>query len=168
MRASDFTIACCLLATAVAAAPAPVLTPQGFGPIRIGMSERAAAKTAGVRIAKDDGVDTFECRIDKVRGQPGVYAMAERGVITMIGVREPSRVRTDRGLGLGSREAEVRRAYGPALKVATAAYLEEPAHDLTFWEPGGRRGILYETDDHGRVTWIRAGSRSIELIEGCS
>ncbi len=150
------------------AAATPALTPDGLGALRIGMRERDAAKAGTIRIAKDDGVDTFECRIDKVIGQPGVYAMAERGVITMIGVREPSHLQTDRGLGLGSREAEVRRAYGSALKVATAAYLEEPAHDLTFWAPGGRRGILYETNEHGRVTWIRAGSRSIELIEGCS
>jgi hypothetical protein len=154
-----------LLALPAVAAP-PSLTPSGFGTIKIGMRE-AAAKQLGLRPAADDGANSFDCRIHAVPRYPGLYVMAERGVVTRVTIGAPSRLRTDRGLGIGSSEEDVRRAYGSALQSQTAAYDEEPAHDLTFWIAGKKRGILYETDQQGRVTFIRAGGKSIQYIEGC-
>ena len=149
------------------AAAAAALTPFGLGPLKIGMREADAAKRLGLHIAADDGANSFDCRVDEIPRYPGLYAMAERGVITRITIGEPNRLRTDRGLGIGSMEADVRRAYGRTLKIATAAYDDEPAHDLTFWIAGKKRGILYEPDQQGRVTFIRAGGSSIQYVEGC-
>ncbi len=155
------------LAGPAAAAPPP-LTAEGWGKLRIGMRERDAVRLFRLRVPPTAGVDSFECRQDQVPGYPGVFVMAENGVITRISVDGPGRLRTDRGFGVGSREADIRRAYGTALEVATAAYLEEPAHDLTFWTHGGRRGVKYGTNADGRVDWLTVGSRSITYIEGCA
>ena len=165
-----------LLVLALSLAPTPAmaagqlrLTPDGFGDLKIGMKERDAARRFHLKIAQDD-VSSYDCRENTWPGHPGVGVMAERGVITRVSVAAPSRLRTDRGFGVGSREADIRRAYGPGLKVETAAYEEEPAHDLTFWAAGrkeSRRGVRYGTDAHGVVRWFAVGSPSISYIEGC-
>jgi hypothetical protein len=159
-----------LAASACPAAEFPRLTANGFGPLKIGMRERDAVRRFHIRVAADDGANSFDCRQDEFPAYPSVSIMAERGVITRIAVAAPSTLRTDRGFGIGSREAEILRAYGPAMKVETAAYEEEPAHDLTFWASGekeGRRGVRYGTDAHGRVQWFAVGSPSISAMEGC-
>jgi hypothetical protein len=157
-------------AIASIATAAPPLTPDGWGKLRIGMRESVAAKHLGLKIAPDDQVQSFECRQDELAGQPDMSVMAERGIITRIAIGGLSRLRTDRGFGVGSREADIRRAYGSALQVETAAYEEEPAHDLTFWAHGhneSRRGVRYGTDAKGRVQWLAVGTPSIGAMEGC-
>jgi hypothetical protein len=153
-----------------ATAAEPILTPFGLGPLKIGMREAEAAKRLGLRIAPDGDVDSLICREDSYQPYPDISVMAERGIVTRIVIAAPSRLRTDRGLGIGSTEADVRRVYGHHLKIETAAYEDEPAHDLTFWVVRSKhrwRGIRYGTDEHGRVRVIYAGSKSIRYIESC-
>jgi hypothetical protein len=134
------------------------------------MRETYAAKHLGLEIVPDDDPDSLLCREDGYRGYPGVAVMAESGVITRIVIFKSSSLRTERGFGIGSREADVRRAYGAKLKVETRAYEDEAAHYLTFWATGGkhRRGVRYSTNAKGRVEEVFVGSNSIEYIEGCS
>ena len=165
-RAPLLILLASLLASAAVAA-SPPLTPFGLGLLKIGMREADAARRLGLRIAPDDEVNGWECRLDELPGHPGLSVMVERGVVTRIGIASPSRLKTDRGFGIGAREADLRRAYGKALKVATAAYEAEPAHDLTVWAIRGKRGVRYGTDARGRVQAIYAGSKSIANIEGC-
>jgi hypothetical protein len=165
-RLALFAIAALAASSEAVSAPAP-LTPDGWGELRVGMRERDAVRLFGLHIPRDDGVSSYDCRQEEVPHFPGLVVMAERGVVTRITIEPPSRLRTDRGIGIGSREADVKRAYGPALKIVTAAYQEEPAHDLTFWAPGGKRGVRIGTNAAGRVEAIYVGSRSISYIEGC-
>jgi hypothetical protein len=149
-----------------ASAAAPPLTPDGWGKLRIGMRESDAVRQFHLRISRNDGVSSYECRVDAWPGRPDVEVMARNGRISRI--ETDGRVlHTEKGFGVGSREADLRTAYGHLLEVATAAYMDEPAHDLTYWRPGRKRGILYGTDEHGRVVYVRAGDRSITYIEGC-
>ena len=151
-----------------APAPPPALTAQGWGRLRIGMRERDAVRLFHLRVPKSDGVDSFECRQDELPNQEGLFVMAERGVVTRITIEAPSQLITDRGLGIGASEGDVKRAYGQRLKIQTAPYLEEPAHELDFWSAGGKRGVRYDTNAAGAVEAIYVGSRSIAYIEGCS
>jgi hypothetical protein len=168
MRRWFLALAAMVGLTLCGAAEAQVLTANGWGRLRIGMSERQAVRLFHMKIPRsDDGVSSFECRELDVPGHPGVSVMAERGIITRITVWDSGGPRTDRGLGIGATEADLRRAYGKGLEVHTAAYDEEPAHDLTFWTVRHRRGIQYGTDQQGRVTRIHAGGKSILYIEGC-
>ncbi|THD68677.1 hypothetical protein [Phenylobacterium sp.] len=156
------------MAACSALAASPPLTANGWGKLRIGMRERDAAKLFHMRIPRGIGPDSFECRQDEVPSQEGMAVMAQRGIITRITLSAPNRLLTDRGLGIGSTEAEVRRAYGQTLKVMTTPYEEEPAHDLTFWAFPGKRGVRYDTNIAGSVEAIYVGSDAINLIEGCS
>jgi hypothetical protein len=157
-----------IAALASTAAAAPPLTARGWGKLRIGMRERDAVRLFHLRVPTNLGADSFDCRQDEMPSQEGLFVMAERGVVTRITIEAPSRLRTDRDLGIGATEDEVKRAYGPELKTRTAPYMSEPAHELDFRSAHGARGVRYDTNAAGAVEAIYVGSRSIIYIEGCS
>jgi hypothetical protein len=130
------------------------------------MHERDAVRQFHLHISRNDGVSSYECRQDTWPGRPDIGVMARNGRISRIET-DGKTLHTDKGFGVGSSEADLRKAYGPSLEVATAAYMDEPAHDLTYWRPGRKRGVLYGTNEHGQVVYVRAGDRSITYIEGC-
>lgn len=142
------------------------LTPDGWGALRIGMPEGAAARLLKVKVPPDDEVNSFACR-EIAAGDGQVVIMMEKGRLSRISLHAPGPLRTDKGFGVGSKEADVRRAYGAALEVATHAYDEEPAHYLTYWTIPKTRGVRYETDTQGLVTAVHVGGPAIQYIEGC-
>ena len=148
----------------------PALTAYGWGNLTIGMAEAEAVRLAGLT-APDQGppLDNHEqCHELLLPAQPGLYVMIQEGVVSRITLSEPGPIRTDRGLGVGAREADVIKAYGEGLEVTPHKYEDEPAHYLTFWTLPGKRGVRYETDRQGVVTTIHAGDDSIQLVEGCA
>ena len=157
-----------VFAAGAPAAPLP-LTPDGWGELRIGMSEAEAVRKFRLNVpSADDGVSSEACReLTFPEGGPDIGVMAEKGRISRISIFRGGAMLTDRGFHLGSTEAEVRKSYGRNLRVETHKYDEEPAHYLTAWTVPGKRGVRFETDQKGVVTTIHAGSRSIEYIEGC-
>jgi hypothetical protein len=156
------------VAIASAASAAPRLTAQGWGKLRIGMRERDAVRLFHLRVPRSDGADSFACRQDEMPSREGLFVMAQHGIVTRISIEAPARLVTDRGLGIGAAEDEVKRAYGGKLKISTAPYLSEPAHELDVWTADRKRGVRYDTNAAGAVEAIYVGDRSITLIEGCS
>lgn len=153
-----------------AAAPPPLrLTADGWGELKIGMREADAVRRFRLNVpSSDDGVSSEACReLTFPKGGPNLVVMAEEGRITRISIFHDGPTRTDRGFGIGAREAEIRKAYGAALKVEPHKYDDLPAHYLTAWSVPGRRGVRYETDQRGVVTAIHAGGPAIEYVEGC-
>ncbi len=153
----------------VASSPAaalPPLTSAGFGQIRIGMRERDAVRLLGLKTPIDD-ISGYECRELTWPGHPEAAFMARNGRISRISLYGKSPLKTDRGFTVGSREADIRRAYGSNLKIEPHAYEDEPAHYLTFWDPGGKRGVRYETSADRRVSALHVGDGAIEYIESC-
>jgi hypothetical protein len=149
-------------------AAAPPLTADGWGKLRIGMPEAEAARLFKLKVPPDDEVNGFACReIPAPDIDPGLSVMTQDGRVSRISLYEKSGLKTDRGFTVGSRERDIRRAYGPGLKVEPHHYEGEPAHYLTMWSPGRKRGVRYETDVHGVVTTIHAGDGSIQLVESC-
>ncbi|HZZ69224.1 MAG TPA: hypothetical protein VFE18_13710 [Phenylobacterium sp.] len=161
-------IAIAITAIAAPAFAAPPLTAQGWGKLRIGMRERDAVRLFHLRVPKSLGADSVDCRQDEMPSQEGLSVMAQRGIVTRISIEAPNSLVTDRGLGIGATEDEVKAAYGSSLKIQTAPYLAEPAHELVFWTTAGKRGVRYDTNAAGAVEAIHVGDRSITLIEGCS
>lgn len=169
-------------AEAPAPAAAAVLTAEGFGPLRIGMSRAEVVKALG----EDDdpeaigGPDPRSCdQFRPERAPEGMLVMIEEGRLTSISLIDGSKVRTDRGLALGATAAEVRAAYGKALQAGPHKYEEAPAEYLTSWAKDGprgeafqtaaaARGIRYEVGAKGRVQAIHAGGPSIQYVEGCA
>ena len=168
---------------APAPAPAPpaadVLTAQGFGPLRIGMT-RAEVETA---LGADSnpgavgGPDPASCDIfHPVRAPQGMMVMVEDGVLTSIWLDDGSTLKTDRGFGVGDQASAIKAAYGPTATVTPHKYAAAPAEYVTTWSVGGApgyvqnpaaRGIAYHIGTDGRAEHVAAGGPSIQYVEGC-
>jgi hypothetical protein len=173
-------------AAAPAPAPAPtaepVLTADGYGPLRIGMTRAEVVKAVGEDSDPEavGGPDPEACdEFHPGRAPKGLLVMIEAGRLTRISLVRDSKVKTDRGLGLGATAAAVRAAYGPALSAEPHKYEDKPAEYLTFRTkdaPKGAgaatlataRGMLYEIGSKGTVQRISAGGPSIQYVEGCA
>jgi hypothetical protein len=156
----------------VAATPAAAqdaawrLTPDGYGPVRIGMSRAEVARTVGAALVGEE--HTPGCiETHATRGWSGMWFMFEEGRLTRISVSEGSRVTTPRGIGVGASEAAVRRAYSGGLAVEPHHYEGLPGRYLTYWLRLNVRGVRFETDRSRRVRTIHAGGPSIQYVEGC-
>lgn len=165
-----------LCATAAIAEQSYPLTMDGLGPVKLGMTQRAAEKALGVRLKIDDASAYKESGcgyLARTDGRsPDVLYMIMDGRITRIDidVEPPARslVRVKEGIGIGSSETEILRAFGKSVKVEPHPYLDEQGHYLVVDSKDHKRGLIFETE-HGKVTTFRAGLYpSLGFIEGCS
>lgn len=145
------------------------LTPEGYGPARIGMTRDQVAAALGTRL-RGEPIDAETRCIEMVaeRGYPGLVFMFEENRLSRIAAVRESRVTTPRGIALGATAGEVRLAYGTGLEAEPHHYLELPAEYLTFWVRRETSGVRFETDLNQRVDSIIAGNASIQYIEGCA
>ncbi len=167
---------------APAPAPSPaadVLTAQGFGPLRIGMT-RAEVETALGADSNPEAVggpDPESCDIfHPARAPQGMMVMVEDGVLTSIWLNRGSTLKTDRGFGVGDAATAIKAAYGPTATASPHKYSDAPAEYITTWRVGGAagyvqnpaaRGISYHIGTDGRAEQVAAGGPSIQYVEGC-
>lgn len=168
---------------APAPAPAPaadVLTAQGFGPLRIGMTRAEVEAALGadsnpgaVGGPEPEACDTFH----PARAPEGLTVMVEQGVLTSIWLQRGSALKTDRGFGLGDTATAIKAAYGPLAYVSPHKYSPAPAEYITTWSDGGAagyvqnpaaRGIAYHIGTDGTAEHVAAGGPSIQYVEGCA
>lgn len=165
-------------AEAGAVAPHPggpaVLTAEGWGPLRIGMTRAEVVAAAGEDANPEavGGPEPEVCDELRPREAPaGMRVMLEQGRLTRISVARNAEVRTPEGFGVGSPAAEIRTAYGARAEATPHKYLDAPAEYLTVWtvaaEGPAARGIVYEIGTDGRAAQVHAGSSSIRYVEGC-
>ncbi len=159
----------------------PVLTANGYGPLRIGMTLAEVTAAMGPDAEPDDvgSPDPSACDLYRPERAPdGLLVMVLDGKLSRISIIPPSTLRTDRGFGLQSTPAEIKAAYGAAAVVTPHKYMGPVGEDIIVWNGGppnveyvqdpAARGVRYETDDQGRVTQIHGGDASIQMVEGCS
>lgn len=150
---------------------AELITPDGWGPLRIGMTLEEVVAAAGddANPAAVGGPEPEAC--DEFRpadAPPGLLVMIERGVLTRISVNENNGVATAAGVRVGDPADRVLQAYGDRVVLEPHKYVDPPAAYLTVWREGGQqRGIRYEVGSDGTVAHIRGGGESIEYVEGC-
>ena len=152
------------------AAASWVLTPDGWGPVRIGMTEAQVERALRVRLhgePLESGDENACVEMDSARF-PDVVFMFEDKKLGRISLWEKSTITTSRGIGLGSSADQVRRAYGRGLIASPHYYESAPAEYLTYWVVKGKRGVRFETDGKRRVQAIHAGTSAIEYVEGCA
>jgi hypothetical protein len=145
------------------------LTPDGWGGAKIGMTRAQVERALHVRL-KGEAIDDEKTCIEMTPTGPdrGIWFTFEDYKLTRVSISSPSKVRTRRGIGIGASAAQVRQAYGRALKAENHHYEDLPAEYLTYWTVRGKRGIRFETSGNRRVQTIHAGTSSIELVEGCA
>ncbi|WP_292029595.1 hypothetical protein [Brevundimonas sp. UBA2416] len=158
---------------------ADVLTAQGFGPLRIGMTRAEVEAALGpdsnpgaVGGPEPEACDTFH----PARAPEGLTVMVEQGVLTSIWLQRGSTLKTDRGFGVGDTATAIKAAYGPLAYVSPHKYAAAPAEYITTWNVGGAagyvqnpaaRGIAYHIGTDGTAEHVAAGGPSIQYVEGC-
>jgi len=155
----------------------PVLSAEGYGAVRIGMTVAEASAALGQTLAPEGVVDedSASCHTVYAQGQPQdqrLTFMVEQGRITRISdygdasSMSPA-ADTAAGIGVGSTDAQVRAAYPNAIETP-AKYNDPPAHDLTIWAIPDQNGIRFEVNERGQVVALHAGGPSIQYVEGCA
>lgn len=155
------------------AAPAqPVLTAEGWGPIRMEMTHEQAVAALGGKVKPDDmerDEDWLACHAIRPASPEGVWIQVEEDRVSVISLEPDAKdVASDKGIRTGDPEAKVREAYPTGLKEEKHHYEDPPAKYLTWWSKPGQAGIRYTIGHDGRVNSIAGGTGSIELAEGCS
>ncbi|HEY0052435.1 MAG TPA: hypothetical protein VGB49_03385 [Caulobacteraceae bacterium] len=147
-----------------------VITPEGVGPLRIGMTEVEARAALGADMTDDNAADAGACRELPLAGAlRGVRVMLQGGRVTRLTITPDSPLQTENGLGVGAKEAQVRSAYGAAVQATPQKYVEPSAQYLVVYDTRTDRGLRFETDVLRTVTAIQAGTgEAINLVEGCS
>ncbi len=155
------------------AAPAPgswPVTPNGWGPVKIGMTRAQVARALGAPL-RGEAIESVDiCVEQSAQGAAfsGVVFMFENRRLTRISAGSRSRLRTPAGIRVGATAAQVRRAYGRNLQAEPHHYIGRPAEYLTYWTVPGKRGVRFETSESRRVERIHAGGPSIQYVEGCA
>lgn len=146
------------------------LTPTGWGPVRIGMNRAQTEKALQIQLEGEAFDNEGSCLelYSSDEKLTGLYFMFLDGKLSRISAVSPSPIKTPRGMGIGSTDEEVRKAYGEKLQAEPHHYEGAPAEYLTYWLKPKARGVRFETDAQHKVQTIHAGDDSIQLIEGCA
>lgn len=150
----------------VPAVEAP-LTLQGLGSFRVGTPVAALRRLGARRPVPPD--EPGGCHYWNVPGRPDVLLMVVRDRLVRVDIRG-GRYRTVSGARVGMTEAQVRRIYGPNLRVEPHPYTGPEGHYLVYRRRGAAHGLIFETDaGTGRIVSMRAGYwENVQWIEGCS
>jgi hypothetical protein len=151
-----------------AASGLPRLTANGWGAVRIGMTREQVSRALHSKLTGEALDDADACIEMQARKYPTLYFMFEDKHLTRISIGAPSRIVTERGIGVGASADAVRKAYPRGLKAEKNYYEDLPAEYLTYWAAPKSRGIRFETDSKHRVQAIHAGTDAIEYVEGCA
>lgn len=145
-----------------------VLTPDGYGPVRVGST--VAQLNAELRdTMRADYELGGECAYVHPAVLPApVEVMVHLDTVVRVDV-DTAGVLTPEGAGLGDTEAKLLALYGARAVVTPHAYEWPAGHYVTVAAVGdSTRATVFETD--GRVvTRLRAGRRpEVGYVEGCS
>jgi hypothetical protein len=152
---------------AMAAGPAdPPVTPEGYGWLKIGLSNEQAEAASPQPLTPWGSADASVCEEYWVGGKDsGVRFLTDEGWVGRVTISK-SGPATPEGVQVGDPEAKVRQAYGAKVKREVAPYDEPPVHDL-YVRLTPDRGYRFEIDAAGKVRAFHAGSEAIELLRGC-
>lgn len=145
------------------------VSPQGLGPIKIGMTVKEVEKVLGTKITLDDAASGNEeaCATADLPGHNASALFVHRR-LSSIELDYQSDVKTTQGIGIGATEAQERAKY-PKVQARPDPYDDAPpAKRMFYWETENVAGVAFAINDQGRVKWISAGDQAIMLDEGCA
>jgi len=142
-------------------ATAQTLTLEGFGGLTIGKPVPAGSPWAARGAQISEG-----CTEISAPDWPGAYAIVEEGVVRRITVSNKSEAKLLEGIGPGSTEADVRKAF-PSFVAEPHKYVDAPAKYLT--QPGNDPRLRFEIDAEGKVSLVHVGMMpTLAYVEGCA
>jgi hypothetical protein len=147
----------------------PVLTPNGIGHLRVGMTVAEARQSSGRRIRLSGAEVTPGCRYATVPSLR-VHLMLLNGRIARVEIAQNSPVHALGGLRRGDTEADVRAFFGTKVTETQHTYVPGGSYLTVGWRSGKYRGrgIRFETNENGTISAIYAGRHDpIRYVEGC-
>ena len=178
MRRELFAISAVLMLVMPARA-AEVLSWQGVGSVKLGMTVEEAERALGTKLAPRSEVYTSDACYATLRDDskdPGITYVVEEGKITVINVfvvgGQTPDVADRHRIGIGAAENKIRRGYRRAKK-SPGFYDRDPPPEAgdpsyvpEFWieaeSPDGKRAILFITQA-GKVTSMTTGFKPMVL-----
>lgn len=154
-----------------------VLTVEGLGVVRLGMSLQEMEQATGAAFAQRNPAwyESDTCwYTDRLENpSPNVAYMMNQDRLVRIDVKPAEEadgvpVHTASGFGVGSTEDAILSRYGEAAQKTPHPYLGTEGAVLRIPAPNADGVLLFETAD-GKVTRFRAGlAPEVDLKEGCS
>ena len=155
-----------------------VLTSEGYGPLRIGMTQAEVDAVMGKPLLPM-AADIDGCSIYKPERAPeGLSVRISQGVLTRVEITRPSTIKTEAGFAVGDSIDKVRAAYGSRGSWEVHLYDAGESGRLFVWDKlpeigdtvfdREARGITYVVSDTGIVWSIYGGDSSIQAFEGCA
>jgi hypothetical protein len=156
-------------AGAAVAAPVPVLSADGIGPIAIGMSTDQLKQVLKRRLPYAGGCQAL---LSPTTDLTGISLVIDAGYLTRIDVEfygtdpRPLAIKTEAGIGLKSSEDDLDNAYAGRARTQPAP-LDPSWHTVYVDWTGHSRGMIFETDGK-TVKSIRVGGyAAISSREPC-
>lgn len=141
-----------------------VVTFNGFGSVKVGMTIAQASQALGAELVRGKGYEDTCFYVDP-KGIQGVRFMVTNDKIARIDVSS-NKYATDKGARIGDTEARIKSLY-PGIKVYPQKY-DEKKHDVEINSGDKKYLIIFETDGR-RVTGFRVGNtEEVGYVEGCS
>lgn len=141
---------------------------EGFGKVRIGMSERELARALGPTLTREDPLETdARCYYLTSNALPeSVAMMIYRGQLEQFDVYAPGTA-TVSGAEVGMAEGALRRLSGDRFNEEPHKYAYPEGRYLTLYSADGARAIRFETDGQVVTRFYAGTAESISLSEGC-
>lgn len=145
------------------------LSPDGLGPIKIGMTleeaEKVSDKEFSTRTPQKGMPEDESCFYTSLNKIDSVSFMVSYNKIVRININNGS-IRTDTGATIGMSEKELQTLYAHQLSVEVHHYRSD-GHYLTYINPQEQRAIRFETDGH-KITRMYAGQeKEVQFVEDC-
>jgi hypothetical protein len=139
------------------------LTLEGLGALKLGQAPDAA------RGWMERGAQASDrCRIISNPAFPGVYGIAEGGVIKRVTVAGASAVKFVEGIGVGASRAAVDGAF-PGFREEPHKYVDGGVYLTAPNAASGDPAVRLELDDGGMVTAMHVGMMPVlGYVEGCA
>lgn len=137
-----------MTALLLAATSLPHLMPDGWGAVKIGMTQAQVGKALGAKLEGEPIEEGEVCVEMSSAAVSDMWFMFEEGKLTRISIGLSSKITTPRGIGLRTSVVQVRKAYGRRLEEKPHYYVGLPAQYLTLPDRSGRTWLALR-DEHG-------------------
>lgn len=153
-----------------------LLSSQGFGPVKIGMTLKEASEASGYSIMKD-GTERIADDCYSARFAEGnntlqqVSFMVENDKITVIDIHDPG-ITTLEGVHVGMTAKAVKKIFHGQWQPIKNIYGRDGDYNI-FVPVSARYGYMFNCedncDDMGKIASFMAGNlQSVQYVEGCS
>lgn len=166
MRRPILSLTVALGASGAVADGTVTVTPEGIGPIRIGMALPALAEALGEEITVPTDPDERECFYVYPRKFSGVGFMVDEDRLRRIDVRSEG-AQTAEGIRVGDPVSKVEAAFGSRVRDEPHHYTGPEDRYLTVTFDDETLAMRFETHEDRIVAFYAGAYQQVQYVEGC-